>query len=247
MPGLTRAEAALHSAAAAFAPSDIPGLLCWLDGGLSGKTFASGTLVSQWNDLSGNANHAVFPAGNEADAAGRTINGITALDFNSGAPDYAVMGSSGIGITTSFHIFWVGIIDSNVDNARFVFAGCSSTTDDGYLFRQLLTNRVQVLTCDGVGRNTLESSHNVFTVGTAFVAEAWGDGTTQVGCGTNGTTFSETPSNGCSGPDATALMAGNTGVAPSDGAVGALYIFDHKLTTTERTNQLDYINARFGT
>lgn len=77
-------------AVAAFSPSDLTGLKLWLksDVGLTFSNSPTNTLVSQWDDQSGNANHAVQATGsNQPLKVDNVLNGKQVLRFD-GTNDY---------------------------------------------------------------------------------------------------------------------------------------------------------------
>lgn len=68
---------------APFAPDDISGLALWLDASDTATITQSAGAVSQWNDKSGNANHATQGmAANQPSTNTRTINGRNVIDFD---------------------------------------------------------------------------------------------------------------------------------------------------------------------
>ncbi len=67
-----------------FVPTNIAGLQLWLDAADTATITQAANLVSQWNDKSGNANHATQGTGvNQPTTNVRTINGRNVLDFDS--------------------------------------------------------------------------------------------------------------------------------------------------------------------
>jgi hypothetical protein len=74
-------------AATGWTPASLSNLDAWYDASDSASfTYSSGVLVSQWNDLSGNANHMTSPAGKEPSRTG-TQNGLAIVEFSPGAGD----------------------------------------------------------------------------------------------------------------------------------------------------------------
>ncbi|PCJ57538.1 MAG: hypothetical protein COA65_09500, partial [Rhodospirillaceae bacterium] len=70
------APGTLPVGAATFSPASIPGLKLWLAGNRSPFTLNSGK-VSQWNDISGNANHAAQATATKQPAyAASGVNGL---------------------------------------------------------------------------------------------------------------------------------------------------------------------------
>lgn len=76
---------AARPASSAWTPADLPDVELWLDASDAGSITASGSplKVSQWNDLSGNAKHAVQATGSLQPTTGATTqNGLNVLDFS---------------------------------------------------------------------------------------------------------------------------------------------------------------------
>ena len=66
-----------------FDPTQLPGLQMWLHGDLSPVIFDSGNDISQWNDLSGNNNHATQPfAVSQPSKGTTTLNGKDVIKFD---------------------------------------------------------------------------------------------------------------------------------------------------------------------
>ncbi len=70
---------ALLNPGAAFSPAAIPGLALWLVGNKSPLTM-NGSAISQWDDFSGNGNHAAQGTAMKQPPPG-TVNGFPAVDF----------------------------------------------------------------------------------------------------------------------------------------------------------------------
>ena len=236
--------------AAAFTPASLSNLLFWHDGSLSSKTYHSGSIVSQWNDLSGNARHWTNSTSGDSPVDNtRTINGITALDF---AGSEAMQMGSGHGISTVGHLFFVGIIDTYQSSDKLLAAGAQTDTDDGFSLQQSSsTNQLALLLSDGTApRDILHSgAGNTFTPGTAYLIQGRfsGSGTYAIKIGTN-TTSSTASNGGCTGPDNFFLMAndisGNT--AGTDGCVAAVVGYSDIKSGTDLSNLESYFAARFG-
>ncbi len=68
---------------APFVPTDIAGLQLWLDASDTATITQAANAVSQWNDKSGNANHATQGVAlNQPSINTRTINGRNVIDFD---------------------------------------------------------------------------------------------------------------------------------------------------------------------
>lgn len=77
-----------------FSPSQIPNLALWLDAADTATITQSGGSVSQWNDKSGNANHATQSTGARQPLTGtRIVNGKNVLDFTT---SHLLVNNSGV-------------------------------------------------------------------------------------------------------------------------------------------------------
>lgn len=73
----------------AWTPASLPSLIAWYDAANAASITSSGGLVSQWNDLSGNANHLVQATGANKPTTGvDTIGGVNAIKFVGGTPTW---------------------------------------------------------------------------------------------------------------------------------------------------------------
>ena len=89
----------------AFDPGSITGLQLWFDAAdASSFTYHSGVVVSQWNDKSGNARHAVQATSGVSPDRNGTQNSLTTVVFNGGK----WMNNTGYALPTNATIFVVG-------------------------------------------------------------------------------------------------------------------------------------------
>jgi hypothetical protein len=79
-----------------FVPTDISGLQLWLDGSDGATITSASSLVSQWNDKSGNGRNVTQAVGgNKPFRSGSAVqNGLAALLFDHNHPDYMVNASA---------------------------------------------------------------------------------------------------------------------------------------------------------
>lgn len=113
----------------AFVPTDIANLALWLDASDTGTITESGGSVSQWDDKSGNSNHATQGTGSSQPTTGtRTINSLNVLDWST---DYMSL-TSAISRTSGYTILVVGNGD---DFSADVRAFTGSSTGAGFVFR----------------------------------------------------------------------------------------------------------------
>jgi len=110
-----------------FVPTDIAGLELWLDSSNAGSITQLGGAVSQWADLSGNANHATQgTAGNRPTTGTRTLNGLNVLDFD-GTNDGLVLPSGLYSIPNgNYTVFVVNASDATNTASRQTITGESA-------------------------------------------------------------------------------------------------------------------------
>lgn len=247
MPGLARVEAAMHGgAAAAFSPASLSDLLWWHDGTLSPKT-TSGSNYTQWDDMSGLAHHWSQTNVALAPNTGRTINGITAMDFDGTEVMNMINGS---GINTVAHIFDVLVIDVNTSGRYIHEAGL--VPQDGWWLRQTTTSRMQLqlqnIPSDPDVDLLTTAVANAFTVGTPFRLEVRFAGTGTMGVRiANATETTQAAANGgCASPQNPSLFGNSDGTNLSDGAIAFSCAYSSIKTGTDLTDLRSYINTRFG-
>jgi hypothetical protein len=86
----TMAAVGARPAVATFSPADIANLALWLDSNdASTFTYSSGSVVSQWNDKSGNARHLSQATVANQPARSGTINGLPSVVFDGTADKLA--------------------------------------------------------------------------------------------------------------------------------------------------------------
>lgn len=156
------------AAGGAFAPTDETGLYYWFDASnAASRTIATG--VSQLNDLSGNARHAVQATGaNQPTVATASQNGLDGLLFDSTdqliAPDHAV---------TFIHAFVVAKNISQTSNRHLLRKGYAA---GGYTIRFSTVTNAQFVCRNQAG--TTSSTLNLTVPTTTCLLEASWDGTT---------------------------------------------------------------------
>jgi hypothetical protein len=79
------------AAGGGWTPADLTGLLAWYDASDAGSfTYSSGVLVSQWDDLSGNAHHMTGASSSEPQRTG-TQNSLGIVEFTASSGQYLTM------------------------------------------------------------------------------------------------------------------------------------------------------------
>ena len=111
-----------------FEPSNIPDLKLWLDGDLSPTTIGGApNQISQWNDISGNENHATQPTSSEQPFTGlNTINGKNVITFSTDNLILPTATTLGI-VNVDFEMFFIARSSSAA--IQFLISG---TTTENY-------------------------------------------------------------------------------------------------------------------
>jgi hypothetical protein len=110
----------------AFAPTDIANLQLWLDASDASTITQVAGAVSQWNDKSGNGNHATQGTGSSQPITGtRTIGGLNALDFD-GSNDFMSLTSS-IAATSGITCFAVCEADTVAAQGAMITGSASGS------------------------------------------------------------------------------------------------------------------------
>jgi hypothetical protein len=238
----------LSSAAAAF-PSFIPNLVARYDAMDSSSITLSGSDVTQWNDLSGNARHATQgTSANRPKSGTRTINGFNALDFD-GSNDYLLnngIAASFTGEDKPFTIFVVSKSDTTAsDLISWSIANNANARErlfqlgNSVFLRDSLDVQTQLTITGSYNTNnqfvTYRSTGLNFT---GYINKTL----TNTGTGYNRATTAL---------DVSSIGALRNSGAPSgsffwDGLIGELIYYSRELTTTEVGQVHDYLSIKWG-
>lgn len=241
---LTAVDAGLAYTAAAFTPAELSGLQFWYD--MTDSTITeSGGLVSQINDLSGNAQHAVqATAALRADLLANQFGSRSGLDFTS---DRYACGT--VPNTQAGTFFWAGIIDSGDSTDILVGRGANNDATAGVLFRsaQSPPARIQL----GIGNGTTRATVNInsaYTGGQVLrCIGRWN--TTSLTIRVNDLTATNA-AHGMTGSWGTAgvrLGSASAGAQASelDGKIGAVGKYNRYLTDDETDQLMAYLEALY--
>jgi hypothetical protein len=232
-----------------FVPSDIAGLVLWLDASDSGTITATGSVVDTLTDKSANAaSYGTLTGLSRPETGTRTINGLNALDFNRSqalsAPSILLVDATDGTCTT----LAVALTD-RIDGVGGIFSqdpGSGSTRGQQYLRRTgsaLETVRI-------VGSVVTDAAGTAIVVSTAFVASQ-----VLTASGARVEAFIDGASNGASagsGANTTAANIPRVGVASTtaqrwDGLIGEIVQYDRALSDTDRQTVETYLATKWGT
>lgn len=240
-----------QATAGAFAPTDIAGCIAWWDSSDAGSfSYHSGTLVSQWDDLSGNANHLVQASSGNAPSRTGTQNGLTVVTFD-GSNDYLACTSMDTPLNGESDYSVAIVYTSGTNPSGFAFGTNSSASARGVgLFRSTAT--IAQLrarnAAAGRDRNVDVPSDGWRTI--VATADASDTSTRIDVLRSNGTdsTYSETSGSiiagaagftvGCRASGATAYMSGS---------IGELIFYDNIIAGSDITDLEDYLRAKWAT
>jgi len=133
-----------------FSPLDVSGLVLWLDASDAATITQSSGAVSQWNDKSGNSNHATQAIGVSQPTTGTTtINSKNTIYFDQPTADYMTFASQ-IG-TDTYCAFMAGLCTSAGAAPRNIIGGSGQC----FNFRLSATNlQMQIVTTNVAVRLT---------------------------------------------------------------------------------------------
>ena len=110
-----------------FSPSEVSSMNLWLDAADASTITHSSNAVSQWNDKSGNSNHATQgTAANQPTLTASGLNGKSVISFD-GTSDHIT--STGLNITQSYSIFLVAKTNNNSTGRDYLFDGITNNSE----------------------------------------------------------------------------------------------------------------------
>ena len=147
---------ALLKPGAAFSPAAIPGLALWLVGNKSPLTM-NGSAISQWDDFSGNGNHASQGTATKQPAhAGSDVGGLPAADFD-GTNDILAVSAA-----ASIDNLWAGggkfFVVCNSDDTGTFSRIINKTKRDYHLNTRIFGGRIAGCQKHPIPSPSLESS-----------------------------------------------------------------------------------------
>jgi lysophospholipase L1-like esterase len=247
-------ETVAPSTPSTFVPSDIADLALWLDASHDASfSFSSGTVVSAWNDRSGNARN--FTTVNGAPTRSASVNGLRAVWLD-GVDDALSAGDTLDLGTSSLSIF--AVVKRNLAGANQAILGKYKVTpaDGGYVLLFTATNFLETVFDPGtlnVTDSTATTSLDSRVMG-VIVDRSAGTVTQRLARATNGTnTF--TPDSGSSRNTTHSLWmgalrnSGDTGFQVGfwlNGYVCEVVVYLQALDTTDRDQVEAYLAAKWG-
>ena len=239
----------------ALTPLSVEGLVAWYDGELSPIT-SSGGSVSQWNDISGNENHAFQSLGSsQPTTSATTLNGKNVIDFD--GSEVLEMPSALYSIPDGPNTIFV-VVKTNTTGTLSSIEAPISFTESTFFRRgvQYTTTDNQVRSSNSVTgsgspfanqENVLVNEFNIFT--TRYEGPAGsGSSTLYQDFSYNSNTVVQSV-NGSNedGIDEATIGAQNTGLAqPLDGSIAVILIYDRFLSLDEKRKVENYLSARWG-
>lgn len=222
-------------AAAAFAPTDIAGLQAWFDASdASTFTYSSGTVVSQWNDKSGNNKHLTQGTVANQPTRSGTINSLASVVFD-GNDGMSNASSSFVASRTTSCFVVAKLTNTAAQKSLF-----SSEAGQGNQFRTnsgtLETLKATVAVLYSGGTPTLNTASVIAQILTGTTVRHRIDAVEV--SGSNSTTFAAT----------TSFQLGNRGTGEGwVGDIAELLFYDTTLSAGNITAVEAYLKAKWGT
>ena len=232
---------------AVSSPTEIGGCVGWWDASDAGSITQSGGFVSQWDDKSGNGNHATASGTARPTTGVRVIGGRNALDFDGVATIMRADGVASVvsGVDKPATVFVV--VDRDSPQTNSAVAGWFSTTSPAPLlhFRYNGANWVTAKRDDTVSSKTTSSTTAVSADAIVCANVIFG---TQSTIYENGT-MSQPPGDidvGATTVNAFAIGSANVLTSFFDGAFAEVIIFNAALSATDRARVEAYLAAKWG-
>jgi len=187
--------------ASIFTPTQISGCALWLDSADAATVIQSGGTVSQWNDKSGNANHAKQTTASNQPTYTNTSSGIRFNPTNSGATQNTTqfLSNTAVSISLTAHAIFIvqsqSAATSNTPRAFAIGNGVADYQLSGILFGSLFSPYTTFLTYGLVSGNYGANLTTTTPWPLGVYADVF-DTTTVAGTYTNGTRVANEGPNG---------------------------------------------------
>lgn len=245
--------------------SGLAGLAAWYRPSDAATVTASAGAVSQMNDISGNARHAVRTASTKPTLAAGVLNGLSVLAFDGAGQAMEMDGLAGAlaGTTGPHHIFAVVRLTSSAAGsiypAFFALQAASPAADYGdgvFAYTNGNSSSWGSARASGTAQAYADSTANGngAATNTWYIVEATWDGASATGVAVNGGAFNVTATLNPGAAGAVAYAKGRLGVRwngsaevrPWPGQVAELAMVSGSvLSGAARLNRLKYLNARY--
>jgi hypothetical protein len=225
-----------------FDPTDIANCALWLDGSDLASITESGGAVSQWNDKSGNNNHALQSSAAAKPTTGtRTLNGRNVIDFD-GSGDFMTLTNPITG--GAYTIFLVVLVDSFAANPRSII-GTPNTGGPVMRFANSVGNGVMAVVRRGQAVLLNGSDINSATTAYSFIITTSNSGNAiyrnGVAGGSNATSASYTQDIQAIGSESSTAAS-----TPHDGYIAESAIWTRVFAAGEITQIFDYSASKWG-
>lgn len=242
-----RRLAVLSDAAAPFSPSDLTGLVLWMDGADTSKQTFSGSTVLTWTDKSSNAY--VFTSHGAPQPVATTLNGLAAIAFNAAnTTDFSKTGAVAIDGNTDFTIFTVAKVAATNIVASIFTEDSNNTTGGDSQTRVLINNNKS----HSLMSNT--TVNRVSIVGTA----TWGTTNPHITVfRRNGTAMDQSTDTSADGTGTltgaagtpTQMLIGKVAAASQymTGTIAEIIVYNDNLSDADRDTVVTYLKAKWGT
>jgi hypothetical protein len=245
-------------ATTSFAPTDIAGLQLWLDASdASSFTFSSGSVVSQWNDKSGNSRHmSQSTVANQPSRSG-TQNGRSTVVFD-GSNDYMTFDAGSDAIDISPWTWFAVVKDTSSGNSRRILSARRSATGSadfqagGAIFGYRDTGPALDIFSAGA-----TPASRAYSASTWFLGRSTVDGSSNMQVAVDSVAASS--SAGSSSVNARYLTlggatdpSGNPPLAPAAtevwlGEIAEVILYNAALSGTDISNVESYLRTKWGT
>jgi hypothetical protein len=239
---------------ASFSPLDLPSLAGWWDADdASTFTYSSGTLVSQWDDRSGNGYHLVQSTGASQPSRSGTINSRSSVVFD-GSNDFFTVANFDM---TGGQKFSVAVVaTAATGNFRiFMEHGAASTTGGFAFYRESSPGATPGVTLGktGSGVSTFYTNSRSLVSSPPRIAVGTHDGTLSTNENTvwvDGVAVGTRPVNqntNSNGINATLYVGARGGTSLfQSGDIAEMVVTKAVLTTTERQDLETYLANKWG-
>lgn len=221
-----------------FLPTSISGIALWLDASDAATISDTSGALDQWNDKSGNSNHATASTTARPTTGTRTINGLNAIDFD-GSNDFMSLTST-ISYTSGYTAFVVVRGDDYTSDGR-AFTGSAGAgfvlrIDNSPLQLQIVKRNTSVLLA-GSGTPAIDTNY-IFSARTSAAGNNM-----QI----NGTSDGSNATNPNYSANINSIGAQDTSATtPHDGLIGEIILYTAVLSDAEMDQVGAYLAAKWG-